>query len=78
MAAMRQHGRQPERQAEQRHAGKRAEGAEHHQVALREAHRFGGLVDEHEAQRDQPVDAALRDARQQELKDLHGVLRAAL
>jgi hypothetical protein len=46
------------------------EGAQHHQFALREAHRLGGLVDEHEAQRDEAVDAALCDTADDELQNL--------
>jgi hypothetical protein len=36
------------------------------------AHGLGGLVDEHEAQRDQAVDAALRDTADDELQKLQG------
>ena len=56
----------------ERHQRQADEGAEHHQLALREAHRLGGLVDQHEAQRDQAVDAALRDAADDDLQSLHG------
>ena len=65
-----EHG-QPEREAQERHRRQAAEGAQHHQLALGEAHGFGGLVDEHEAQRDQPVDASLRDAADHQLNELH-------
>ena len=54
----------------ERHAGQAEEGAEHHQVALGEVDRLGGLVDQHEAERDQPVDAALRDAADDDLDEL--------
>jgi hypothetical protein len=63
------HG-QPERKAQDRHQRQAEKGAQHHQFALGEAHRLGGLVDEHEAERDQAVDAALRDAADDELQDL--------
>src|SRR5262249_23102672 len=45
--------------------------AEHHQLALREIDGFGGLVDQHEAERDQAIDATLRDAADQDLRQLH-------
>ena len=48
------------------------ERAEHHQLAVREADRLGRLVDQHEAERDQAVDAALRDAADDDLQCLHG------
>ena len=51
--------------------GERQEGAQHHQVALGEIHHLGGFVDEHEAERDQAVNAALRSAADDELKKLH-------
>ena len=50
-----------QRQAEER--------AQHHQVALGEVDGLGGLVDQHEAQRDQAVDAALRDAADDDLEN---------
>jgi hypothetical protein len=65
--------RQPERKAQHGHAGQAAKGAQHHQLALGKAHGFGGLVDQHEAERDQAVDAALRDAADHQLKKLHSV-----
>ena len=64
--------RQPEREAQHRHQHQAREGAEHHQVALREGHRLGGLVDEHEAQRDQAIDAALGGTTDDQLNELHG------
>jgi hypothetical protein len=63
--------RQPIGEAQQRHARQRAEGAQHHQFALREADRLGRLVDEHESQRDQPIDAPLGDTADDQLKQLH-------
>ena len=51
--------------------GERQEGAQHHQVALGEIHHLGGFVDEHEAERDQAVHAALRSAADDELEQLH-------
>jgi hypothetical protein len=63
--------RQPERKAQHRHAGQAGKGAQHHQVALREADGFGGLVDQHKAERDQAVDAALRDTADDQLQKLH-------
>ena len=45
------------------------ERAEHQQVALGEIHQLGGLVDEDEAEGDQPVDAAHGQAIQYELQD---------
>jgi len=48
-----------------------AEGAQHHQLALGEAHGFGGLVDQYKAQRDQAVNAPLCHAADQQLKELH-------
>ena len=47
------------------------EGAQHHQVALGEGDGLGGLVDEHEAQRDQAVDAALGGTTDDQLDKLH-------
>jgi hypothetical protein len=51
--------------------GQRHEGAQHHQVALGEIDHLGGFVDQHEAERDQAVDAALRSAADDELEKLH-------
>ena len=51
--------------------GQRHEGAQHHQVALGEIHHLGGFVDQHEAERDQAVDAALRSAADDQLSELH-------
>ena len=62
--------RRPVRPAEDRARGQPEEGAEHHQVALREVDRLGRLVDQHEAERDQRVDAALRDACKEQLQEL--------
>ena len=41
---------------------------EHHEVALREVHHFGGFVDEHEAQCDEAVDTALSNTTDDELE----------
>jgi len=62
--------REPERKAERRHQRQPAERAQHHQLALREADRLGGLVDENEAERDETVDATLCDAADDELHEL--------
>ena len=64
--------REPERQSQVRLVGEphREEGAEHHQVALREVDLLGRLVDQHEAERDQAVDAAVGEAADDELKVL--------
>jgi hypothetical protein len=51
----------PERKAQHRHAGQATESTQHHQIALGEAHGLSGLVDQHEPERDQAVDAS--DAR---------------
>jgi hypothetical protein len=58
---------QPIREAEHRHGGQTDEPTHHHEVALHEADRFCRLVDEHEAQCDQPVDATLGDAADDQL-----------
>jgi len=50
--------------------GERHEGAQHHQVALGEIDRLGRLVDQHEAERDERVHAALRDACKKKLQEL--------
>jgi hypothetical protein len=58
----RERDREPERQPEMG-AVAQPEGderAEHHQIALREIHALRRLVDQHEAERDEPVDAAVR------------------
>jgi len=44
---------------------KAKKSAQHHQVALREVHDLGGLVDKDEAKRDQAVNAAERNAAHQ-------------
>jgi hypothetical protein len=49
------------------------EGAEHQQIALHEADRLGGLVDEHEGERDQAIDTADRDSAGEDLDECeHG------
>jgi hypothetical protein len=50
-----------------RHVGD--EGAQHQQVALGEVDEFGGLVDQHEPERDQPVDAADRQTVEGQLQE---------
>jgi hypothetical protein len=60
----------PEGQAQRQRAGEAEEAAHHHQVALGEVDGLGGLVDEDEAEGDQAVDAALRDAAGDELQEL--------
>ena len=68
------HGKRRDQQAEPVvHAhgadeGERHERAEHHEVALREVHHLGGFVDQHEAERDQAVDTALRNTADDELE----------
>ena len=57
----------PERHAQGRDRAQAQERAQHHQVTLHEADRFGRLVNEHEAQCDQAVNAALRDAADDQL-----------
>ena len=68
----RQH-RQPERPAQERHQRKAAKRTEHHQVALGETDGLSGLVDEHEAQRDEAVDAALRNTADDQLNQLQPI-----
>src|SRR6202044_1624110 len=46
------------------------EPAQHHQIALREIHHLGGLVDQHEAECDQAVDAAERNTTHQLLNEV--------
>ena len=41
----------------------------HHDVALGEIDLLGGLVDQHKAKREQAVDAALRNARNDQLQE---------
>ena len=62
--------RRPIRPAQDGARGQPEEGAEHHQVALREIDRLGRLVDQHEAERDERVHAALRDACKKQLQEL--------
>ena len=62
--------RRPIGPAEHGARGQPEERAEHHQVALREVDRLGRLVDQHEAERDERVHAALRDACKSELQEL--------
>ena len=50
----------------------RDEGAEHHHVALRKVDLLGGLVDQHEAERDQAVDAAVGQTAHHELQIFQG------
>jgi hypothetical protein len=64
-------GRRPERKAQHRHAGQATESTQHHQIALGEAHGLRGLVDQHETERNQAVDASDRDAADDQLKKLH-------
>jgi hypothetical protein len=69
----RAHQTGPETQP-QRHAEPQGEERPQHQhVALGEVDDLGRLVDQHEAERDQPVDAARRQPGDQDLKGLgHG------
>ena len=70
------HGQHGQRQAdpvvepELGDEGEREEATQHHQVALGEIDDFGGLVDEHEAERDQAVDAAERNAPHELLNEI--------
>ena len=57
--------------AQHRHAGQATESTQHHQIALGEAHGLSGLVDQHEPERNQAVDASDRDAADDQLKKLH-------
>jgi len=66
----REHDGRPVGPAPDHACGEREEAAQHHEVALGEIHRLGRLVDEHETERDQRVDAALRHAREQQLQNL--------
>jgi hypothetical protein len=50
------------------------ERAQHHEVALGEIHRLGRLVDEHEAHGDQAIDAAIGEAADDQLQDIHACL----
>ena len=63
---------EPERQAQVRVVREthRDEGAEHHEVALREVDLLGGPVDQHETQGDQAVDAPVCETADDELKVL--------
>ena len=65
--------RSPVRPAQNGHAHQTRERTEHHQLALGEANRLGGLVNEHKAHRNQPVDAALRYPADQQLKKLQSI-----
>jgi hypothetical protein len=57
------------------HAHQAAKGTEHHQFALRKADRLGRLVDQYEAQRNQPIDAPLCNPANHQLKKQHVVSR---
>ena len=72
IARDRQHRGDEERQLRHLHQRQAGEGAEHHQLALREVDGLGGLVDQHEAERDECVDAPLRNAGDQNLQKGHG------
>jgi hypothetical protein len=61
---------EPERQAGDGHRGQADEAAHHHQIALGEIDGFGRLVDQHEAERDQRVDAADRRSADGQLQEL--------
>jgi hypothetical protein len=63
--------RQPKGETQHRHAHQAPKGAKHHELALGEAHRLGGLVDEDEAQSDQPIDTTQGDAADDQLHELH-------
>ena len=54
--------------------GQRDEGANHHHVALREIHRLGCFVDKDEAKGDEAVDAPVRNAANQQLKNVQASL----
>src|SRR3954453_10996820 len=57
-------------QAHHADEGEGEEAAQHHQIALGEIDDLGGLVDEHEAERDQAVDAAERNTADQLLNEI--------
>jgi len=59
---------------EQANEGEGEEPAEHHQIALREVHDLGRLVDQDETERDQAVDAAERNATHQLLNEVQHLL----
>ena len=50
------------------------EGAQHHEIALREIHGLRRLVDQNEAKRDQAIDTAIRKPADQKLQNLHAIL----
>jgi hypothetical protein len=57
-------------QAHHADEGEGEEAAQHHQIALGEIDDLGGLVDEHEAERDQAIDAAERNTADQLLNEI--------
>ena len=63
--------RHPEGKAQHGHERQATESAEHHEFALGKAHGLRGFVDKHEPERNQPVDAPLRDTADQQLHKLH-------
>ena len=69
----RSQNRSPVRPAQNGHTHQTGKRTQHHQLALGETDGLGGLVNEHKAHRNQPVDAALRYPADQQLKKLHHV-----
>ena len=69
---------QPERQPPMRFVaeGEGHERAEHHHVALREIDLLGGLVDQDETESDEPIDTAIGEAADNELKNLQALAPA--
>ena len=61
---------EPVVEAEHADEGEGEEAAQHHQIALGEIDDLGRLVDQHEAERDQAVDAAERNAAHQLLNEV--------
>ena len=55
--------RGPETPAHRLRPGQYREGAQHHELAVGEIDDLGGLVDQYEAERNEPVGATLRKAR---------------
>jgi hypothetical protein len=63
--------RDPKRVSPKPHHQQAKEGTEHHQLALGKADGLGGFVDQHKTQRDQSINATLRDAADDQLNKLH-------
>jgi hypothetical protein len=59
-----------EREPAELHRGEDEERRDHHELALGEVDRLRGLPEQHEADRDERVDAPGREARDEELQDV--------